>query len=332
MAFDINYKLFSDTFAVPRPVADALKLAKGDFAKVILCILADPKILLTPDALSNACGISSESCEDALLFWQSAGILSNPDNLEINQSPAPVLNIEKLEVFSTTPPKMTHSEYSKRLAEDEKMGFMIRKAEIYMGTSINEDKAKSLIALHDFAGLDADVILTVVAYCCSKGQKSMMAIKKEALSWAKKDVTTIEKAENHLRYLEKYDRAVSKVRLLLELPSEKDMSAAEKDASYEWIEVMGIPDDLIKEAGTRCRKRYGAIRLTAVGKCLNTWHGKGLRSLVEVDRNESTSLFPKSKSKMKYYQGFISESPSLTEADLTAKPTVPVYSRKERNK
>lgn len=327
---DINYKLFSDSFSVPRLVADTIKIAKGDFVKVIICIFSNPKDEISSQRISKACGIPVDICDDAIMFWKNAGVLSDSQNdLPIAEPPIS-LNIEKLEVFSSAIPKMTHSEYSKRLSSDEKMGFMIRKSEIYMGASINEDKAKTLIALHDFAGLDPDVILTVVAYCCSKGQKSIMAIKKEALSWANRNITTAEKAEEHLRYLERYDRAVAKVRSLFDIPAEKHLTQSEMDYAYEWIEAMGIPDELIKEAGKRSKKSYGTARFSAVNKCLNIWHGKGITTLSGVESSESTSLFSKKSSKMKYYQGFVSETPSLTEDDLNQKHDVPVYSRKER--
>ena len=91
MGFQINYGGFA--FAVPGDVVDHyIRLADGDKLKVLLFILRYAQDNVTAAAAAEYLHISEDAAQEALQFWEQAGVLRTgcaPQGIAFAFAPVP---------------------------------------------------------------------------------------------------------------------------------------------------------------------------------------------------------------------------------------------------
>ena len=332
MSYSINYQLYQNSIAVPSVITDAVKLASGESLKCILYILSHPTSPISPQELSEQLHISQDTVEESLLFWQSLSVLQADNDLNPAEEETDISTVipqKAKSVLNQSFQKPSRSEIAQRTAEDDTIRFLLQQAELYLGRTLTVSDAGTLIALHDWAGLESNVLLTVIAYCCSKKQTGIRAIQKEALAWADAGINSCEKAEEHIRTLEQQSRAAEDIKKILSLPETRILKPAERQMASDWLCSMKIPPVLLEEAGKRSVSSYGTVRFSAIGKLVSLWHSKGLQTLEDILSYESVSLPTVPKTRTKQAQGFVSANPSFTIEDLKVHNTaIPTYKRR----
>ena len=80
---------------------------------------------------------------------------------------------------------------------------------------ISTPEMGTLLSVHDWDGLPADVIVLLVQYAVGTGKSNMAYIEKMAISWASDGIDTHEKAERKICELDERRKAWNRISCLL---------------------------------------------------------------------------------------------------------------------
>ena len=148
MDYYINHTAYTNAFAVPSVVVDNhLKLAKAEHIKVLLYIFKNAAEIPDTDALASATGLDPYDVEEALLYWADAGILL-PKEPKPETAKAPAKKAVAQEILPT------RKDVSQRGAEDARVRYLMREAQLKLGRNLKSNEAQTLLWLYDDQGLD----------------------------------------------------------------------------------------------------------------------------------------------------------------------------------
>ncbi len=217
------YLRYGQTFPVPSAVAEnLLKLASHDQLKVLLYVLCHAEAPLPSAQIEQACGVSADAAEEALAFWQSVNILHTSEQMPAvsilpaaqqqpvtvpaaperpaapepqaapaasAEPPAPVQNSGAVQMTSSSF-SLLPSQVADRIRENRIIAEMFRMIEQIAGKPLNHTEQKSLIWMHEYLGLQPDVILMLAAFCAEHDAFNVRYMEKIALEWQERGVTT----------------------------------------------------------------------------------------------------------------------------------------------
>jgi DnaD/phage-associated family protein len=219
MDYFINCGIWNSVFAVPNDVVDNyIKLASGASLKVLLYALRNNGQVLGVSELSKELSLSEENIEEAFCFWENVNILSRAQlNKEKANSPisdvkqttedkAPeniiVANQKSFSQRSSSGFSITPSEIANKIDSSEAVKALFAMAEVSFGNVLTYTEQRSLIWIHEYLGLSADVILMLLEYCISIDKKNMRYIETIAISWNENEINTLEAAQNEIKRLQ----------------------------------------------------------------------------------------------------------------------------------
>lgn len=193
------------------------------------------------------------------------------------------------------PPEYTSGDITNALNSQRDFAGLADEIERLLGKKLSTADLKTLYTLYDFLALPPEVILLAATWCAQEiarkygaGRKPVLSqIRREAFSWARQGVDTVEAAEEHLRRLLRLRSREGEIVRLLELP---DRPLVERERSYinTWVE-MGFDNNALRLA-------YEKTVMGTAGKCmdwrymngiLRRWHEKGLHTVAQVSGVES---------------------------------------------
>lgn len=279
-----------NVFAVPDCVVDNyLKLASGKAVKVLLYILKYKNLHeFDINAVADILGMTCEDIEDALSYWEQTGLLCKKDTVllqtkkEEHSTPVNIPDKKENTVFRESPVKnISPKEIAQRIENSKEVNFLFRSAEISLARSLTYTDQRTLIWIHDYLGIEPDIILMLIGFCTSIDKASMGFIEKVASTWHEKNIKTHEQAEYEILQLQKYYSLSGKVKSLLGI--NRAFSSKEKSYVNSWAE-MSIDIDLIRIAFDKTVDATGKLSFAYIHKILTEWHSKGLRTKAEIDK------------------------------------------------
>ncbi len=299
MNYNINIGLWGKVFAVPLCIADNyIKLASGSAIKVLLYVLANNSKDLAAEEISKAVGITAEQVDEAFCFWEEVQILSKNDiepqtaeetALEKSQ---PVQNIQ-LSFKSTG--TLTPKEIAERIESSKEIAFLFSTAESSLQHLLTHTEQRSLIWMHDYLGLPADVILMLIEYCRIIGKTSARYIERVAVSWHEKEILTHDSAEKEIQALKLRKTLCSQIISAFGIGN-RTLSSKEESYIADWT-VKNYDIELISYAYDKTIDSINKLSFPYINKILNDWYTKGLLTKEQIDKeNES---FPKAAPKAK---------------------------------
>ena len=208
--FQVNPAAYAGVTVLPASIAEQhLKLAGPAQLKVILCVYADASHPLTPEETAQRCGLTPEEAADALDYWRGNGLLLAEEDLPRTAEPAaPEAAAEKApespaRVFAEAKPtRLRRDQIAARIAEAPEVGFLFTEAQARLGRTIGDGDQSSLLLLHDYYGLPVEVILAICEYARTHGKANNMSyIYTVGLDWSKREIDTLERADEELRHL-----------------------------------------------------------------------------------------------------------------------------------
>ena len=337
MEYKINWDCSEGVFAVPDAAADGLKLASGKAVKVLIYFM---KYRRSPDQPEDI-GVTAEDVEDALSYWEQLGILKRESAVSVQKpvSDGPVKAAEPVRIISQ-PPKsepaaekpvlkprksLLPTEIAQRIAESEEIAFLFKSAEQSLGRVLTFDDQRTILWFFDHLGMSADIIIMLIAYCCSVGRGNMGKIEKIAMEWHEKNITTHEQAENEILALQKAFSFEGKVQSRLKLPSR--LTASQKKYIEEWA-VMDITLEMVELAYDKTVDSIGKISFGYMDKILRKWHDNGITNAeAAAEYDERTKPVRKTDKKASVAESKPSAAPSydldlLFKHALSSTPTV----------
>lgn len=313
MEYFINTGQWSSLFAVPVSVVDEyIKLAGGHSLKVLLYVLRNSNRSISKEELSSALNIDGESIDDAFNFWESVGILSSDKgvakssaNIAANSSPAPaapqIQQQPAAPVQDNRPVRAVYEKSSERFAlrpseiaervrssEQIKNLFMI--AEESLGKMLNNTEQSSLVWIHEYLGLNIDVILMLVQYLSSVGRGNIAYIEKIAFDWHDKNINSLREAQNEIQRMQQFSSYKSKI--LAAVGINTNPSANQLEFMNEWYDK-GISFELVECAYNRTMDSIGRLSFPYMNSIIMTWKQKNISTLADVREYEKNNPPPK---------------------------------------
>lgn len=196
-------------------------------------------------------------------------------------------------------PEYRTEDILKRTREDGNYRVILDEAAKVMGKPLSSVDMKALFGVYDHLGLPTDVIMMLINYCGSvyeqkygnQRRPTMRAIEKEALSWANREILTLEQAEEYISFLEMRSSAVGQVKNVLGIKN-RELVKTELEHINSWLD-MGFSVEVIELAYERTVTNTGSLKWNYMDSIMRSWKEKKLFTLAEVeekdDRSRSTS-------------------------------------------
>lgn len=173
-----------------------------------------------------------------------------------------------------------------------------------LGKVLSTPDLVKLFGIYDYLGLPGEVILLLVNHCVEDFRQrhgpgrlpSMRSIEKEAYEWARREILTMERAEEHLAVQARRRESMSLVREALQIRG-RDFSATERRYVESWLE-MGFTPEALEIAYDRTVVKTGQLQWRYMDTIVRSWHEKNLhspREIEEKDRPQSRQPRPGAK-------------------------------------
>lgn len=307
MNYTLNLGAWNSVFAVPSCVVDKhIKLAGSVQLKVLLWILRHAGEPFETADTAKALGIDRGEVNDAMLYWQEAGLLTVGENdlqpagtasepkaaaesaVEVpvtSESDMPEESVKPKHRILSRPQKADNAFVARRMSESTEIACLMQEAEQILGRLISNGDSATLLMIHDDFGLPADVIIMLLQYVVSIGRANMRYIEKVAMNWADEEIFTHEKAEEKLRRLAENATAWRTVEQALGIPH-RSPTAKEEEFASRWVNEWKFTPAMIHEAYERNVDATGKFTLSYMNKILERWHREGISTLPQAQKEK----------------------------------------------
>ena len=259
-----------DTLPVPQLVFTRLGMPDMGEARfrVALYLLAKGQADATETA--KALNIRKQEVEQALSYWEGAGLLELSPEAAIEITPPVTAPVRR---------RMNSREVAIAAETDATLGDMIREIQRIFGGVVGEGDTSIFITLYHQDGFPADLILMAAYQSAAEQKISARYIEKKLFGWRKEGIMDCATADIYLRKLAERGQWEDEVSALF--GQVKGMfTLAEKRRIAQWTEDFGFDIDMVKAARLEAGDKENEIKyLHAI---LKRWHGKGYKTSREV--------------------------------------------------
>lgn len=308
MNYKINWTIADGAFAVPDCVVDNyIKLASGKAVKVLMYILRH-KTISEENAETIAASLdrkmSVEDVEDALSYWEQVGVICRTDKSspKITDSQPVSENKSSEETVKQTPitpqkamerstKMLSPKEIAARATESNEIGGLLTGAEVILGRVLTHTEQRTLIWIHDFYSMGADIILMMVDFCKSIDKANIAYIEKVAASWHEKEITTHQQADAEIRKLQSYFSLEGQV--ISKLGLNRSLIKKERDYIVQWSQY-GMTAELIEYAYEKTVNNTGKVSFNYMNKIISEWHKNNLYTIADINSFDQ-KRFPQPK-------------------------------------
>lgn len=344
MPYQINGAEFQQgVFAVPNRVAeDYLRLAGGLSLKALLWMLRRGGEALDVEALAKALGQPTGEIIDALQYWIDRGVVLRdgevPAALPIASAPAE---------FSTAAPESapaipiplpplrpSGAQIAERLEESPELRWLFREeAPKALERTIGYDGQSMLLMLHDTYGLPLEVIPMLLQYCVEAGKRSYNYIEAVGQDWGRREIDSIEKADEQIAALKQGQSLWNELRRLTGLQTPRP-TASQIDYLRRWQKEWGYGIEMIHAAYEEMAEHTGKLSFAYMHKVLQNWQAAGVKTpaeaLAQKQTKQATAQKPGSKPSGRAAKGAVGAPPSydLEEYERSTLQ-VPAFAKKE---
>ena len=271
---------------VPRSVVDRyLSSATGAQVKVILCLIRYEQMPLTAADIAKQCGIDEGEVGPAIDFWVKNGLV-------IRRGASLILSNTATEQPQTLP-RYNPDSILERKESDGEFSHLIDEVQRVVGKSLNHNDASVVFAMYDHLGFTSELVLQIINYCIGMGKTNFRYIETVALDWYDRGIDSFEKAEAHIRSLEKRARFETAVSTYFGIDG-RALSKKEREYIKTWTAAFGMSLEMIKEAYERCIDNKGKLSFAYINGILTDWHKNGYKTIADVSGDKRPSADTKS--------------------------------------
>ncbi|MBP1572653.1 MAG: DnaD domain protein [Oscillospiraceae bacterium] len=298
MVYNIDISRWGGFFNVPISVAqNFLKLASEQQLKVLLYILSQGSPVVDCDNVSLAVGVTSEEVEEAVLFWQSVGVISIEGKERTKAAPpvstAAVVTTEaKVPAEAPKPKKIkltyNPSDIAKLAQSNEDIKNILQQAQTSLCKTITNSDQIMLLNLYEYYGFPAATIIMLCDYCKSTGNVSPAYIEKVAKSWYDEGIIDPKDADAKVKYLMEYHSFENEIKRRLGL----NAATTTKQGKYfdSWNK-RGFTPELIEYAGELSIDGTDKhiVSLEYMESILSSWEANSIATLDDAKNHLSES-------------------------------------------
>ena len=313
MSYKLELGEWNRIFAVPNSVVEKyIKLAKEDFIKVLLVLLAYAGNNLSEKEISEISGVSESNIADAIDFWTEHSVISKNDAVlspaeskETVKASKPVIsdkplvqkviytpkkkaeiNLNKnIKIRTNDPIRLSGFELSKRIESADELKWLVSETERLFGRFLNQSEISVLVSMFDYAGLPADIIVMLIEYCISIDKANMRFIEKTAYSWADQGIDTHKAVEDHIKALitEKNNEYLVKSTFGIH---DRNLTSKQKEFVSVWLDKWQFSVEMVKLAYEMCLDNTSKLSFPYINKILSSWYDKDIKTPQAVENNE----------------------------------------------
>lgn len=298
--YKINPTKYNGVTVIPSEIAEKhLILSSASQLKVIIYAFSKAGDVFDEKMLSEGTGINENEIKDALSYWKDLGfVLSSEESASFGDAPLSgnkaEIKDDKTEVKSlgslpekrkiphNNPTKLNYGDICTRIGESESVRFLLNEAQLKLGRTIGVSDQSSLILLHDYYGLPAEVILSICEFARTKGKSTNMNyIYKIGVDWSQREIDTIDAADEELKNIEKVNKLWAEFCAGAGISSSKPTTAQEKYLS-QWTNEWKFSVTMLVLAFEEMKTHTEKISYSYMHKVLSSWHLKGINTPEKV--------------------------------------------------
>lgn len=290
MAIRWNAQLLRDICILPTAVADnELRFASAPQLKVLVWLAAHEKDNVDIESCADALHIPLETVQLAVEYWVNHGVFVS-DGTAPTPITETVQTAEETSAPSAPAPrpaavKPQMKEVIRRQQESGEFSALLEDVSARLGKLLSHGDMETLLYLYDTAGIDANIIIMAVGYAVSRSRCNMRYIETVLLSWLDDGITTVDAADEHLRFLEQADAAAEKVRALLGRARELD--SRQRRMAHTWVYVWQFSDEMITLALEQAKQKAGTV-IPYAHKILEGWHADNITTVAAATQQSES--------------------------------------------
>ena len=284
------------SFTVPVPAIltdEHLRVYSENQLKVILFLIGAQGEACKAGKLyiSKALKLAEDEVEDALLFWETTGIIrENTDSEEPEKfipSDKADSNVKQITLQpEQAPSKPTPSEIADRIKENPDLEILFRQAQLKLGKTPGYNGQATLLFLLDHYGLPIEVLFMLLEYCVSIGKTNFQYIEQVGKDWGTNEIDTIEKAAERINKLNNANANWAEVAKYAGLSNPKP-TKSQTDYLSKWLGDMNFSLDMVFRAYDTAVEKTGKINWKYMDKILTGWFTKGILKAEDIDSVKS---------------------------------------------
>lgn len=299
VTYKIDFDHWGRFFNVPCNLVDEhLKLADGDYVKVLLCLLAGSSNTADSEQLALLSGVSERKVNDAVHYWADSGVIS-VEGIQKSERPAVAASAEVAQVIKKPLPvkekpvrttlRYSPKELANRINENEELRFVITEYEKIKGTVIKDNEIMGFINLIEYYGFDAQSLILMIEYCSKLGKSSMAYLEKMAKDWFDRDIVSYPEVEAEIirqSMLKSYEYKAAKA-----IGLEGKPSANQSEKIRLWNE-RGISIEMLNIAYDKCMDAISKPSFSYIAKIIDNWFNEGVTTVEAVRKKDDQRSRP----------------------------------------
>ncbi len=244
-------------------------------------------------------------CNGSFTLEEASNVLGRT-SLEIRNTADALEKMGMLEIHAILEPaealpEVSTEDIKSKTMESPEFSTLINEVQGLMGRIMSGIELKLLFGIYDYLSLPPEVILMLVSHCIEKTQKrlgigklpTMRSIEKEAYVWANREIMTLAMADEHLKYLERRDSEVNKIKSVLGI-HQRDLSTTERKYIESWI-GLGFEAEALAIAYDKTVMKTGGLQWKYMNSIVNNWHNKNLHTAEEISVGDKMPLTSRQK-------------------------------------
>ena len=312
MNYRVNLKALDNSFKVPNELADNfIKSANPKHIIVLLWALRHAETPKSADEIAEKLQIEKSVVREAIFYWIDNGfIIPEGANVSAGAKPKPA---PKKESNGASPSHKLGSsmasdeEVLKRAEESAEFRYLLQKSQQVFGRTISKAERSMLLALMDYYGLPAEVILMLITYAVSAGRTGTNYIQTVGISWAEEGINTLEAAENKIAQLNKTNKLWSAFQRQADIPL-KNPTKKQEAFFTKWTGEWNMSIELIAYGYEKMIDAIDKPNYKYLGKMLGSWHEAGAYTIDKVEALEAENAGKKKGAKSKEENSFSTSS------------------------
>lgn len=291
----ISPSIYTGVTVLPSVIAEKHLIMAGlSQLKTIIHIFNSPSAEINAADIAAACGMKEGEVSDALEYWISCGILTDkvdektadavqPEESE--KTPEPLK--EEKKVIDAKPTRYSRDMIIARVSESKEAATLLYEAQMRLGRTIGTADQSSLLLLLDYYGLPLEVILTVCEYAKSCGKSNNMNyIYTIGVDWSKREIDTIERADEELKQIEQANGAWNEFCAVTGVKASRP-TVVQTENLRVWLQEWHFPMNVIVLAYEENIKNTGKLSFAYMNKVLGNWHKKGIQTPADVEKERA---------------------------------------------
>lgn len=329
MNYTVNPRKFLGVTVLPSEIAEKyLKISSASQLKVLIASFSVSGGVFDCGKISSLTGIDEAEVGDILSYWAQEGFFIDseklpevpikseiqareetrqPENTQAVREQTKIV-AEKADntpkaIPSNNPSRLTYNEICTRIAESESIRFLLNEAQLKLGRTVGTGDQSSLILLHDYYGLPAEVILCICEYASTKGKSTNMNyIYKIGVDWSQREIDTLDAADEELKSIEKTNGVWKEFCIAAKIAYTTPTVTQEKYMS-QWAGNWKFSIPVICAAFEEMKAHTDKISYSYMHKVLSSWHLKGITNLSQVESEKERFLKEQEEKALKQAAG-----------------------------